>query len=671
MGRVESVTEQHRWGMVLYPKQSFEHTLREISVNREDPCEVVRELISNSYDAAAKNIYIVPLYQKRGLIFFDDGCGLSQSPEDAVKGVLPYVAFFSIGQGTKTQGEQIGYKCQGSKLCFACRRFSLITRCSGEKQWRWMSIRDPKKVLNEHYNINPESTSTPWEVLERDILGTADNLTQDVIEQFSQDFFKKSFKSGLMIIIEDFEIDNFDHYFSISKTNPSYIKEYIRFHTAHADVRRIGNKAYGFRTSEINQLKKHVKPSEPPVLYLWTPGEDEQPQFETIPSGWPYLSIARGSTESAAQSPEEVPRLRDGTFFARYADSFKYEGRFYNLILAIDGNSPSPHLYSELSRQSKTRSGIRFSDQRGVVLCSQGIRVCQYNQILEHPSFNGWNELAQGIDHFVFFIDGPFELVTNRNLPAQSTTILLKEPQFLKNINDFLNRVSRESGGEVLREVLNRVRHEATAVKENEYISKTAYLKEGVANRAQFRVEIPGCPSVSEKWFVAPLPGEEHFVGALFTLFSHCVENDHPLKQYWHRPLTFKSLGIDALAVSDEERYLKESQLECIEYKYSFSPYEEFNHPLTITDRIISWILDGPKKGGTIEDAFAYQATVADDLFVSEVHVGYILNDIRHKHGGKEREHEIMVLSLAQLLEAAFKVHHRKPPTPKSNGKRR
>lgn len=106
--------------MSMHPEQSFEHTLREISVNRDDPCELVRELISNSYDAGAKNIHIVPLYEQRGLIFFDDGCGLSQSPKDAVRGVLPYVAFFSIGKGTKTQGEQIGYKCQGQG--FQCDR---------------------------------------------------------------------------------------------------------------------------------------------------------------------------------------------------------------------------------------------------------------------------------------------------------------------------------------------------------------------------------------------------------------------------------------------------------------------------------------------------------------------------------------------------------------------
>ena len=151
-------------------------------------------------------------------------------------------------------------------------------------------------------------------------------------------FFQKKFRKGLMIFIEEFEVDNYDQYFSVTEGSPSYLKEYIRFYTAHADIRRISNKAFGFRTSEVNQLKKHVKPAEAATLHLWRSVEDDDPTFETILGGWPYLSVPiKGSDESNAQSPEEVPRLRDGTFFARHADSFKYEGRFYNLILAIDG----------------------------------------------------------------------------------------------------------------------------------------------------------------------------------------------------------------------------------------------------------------------------------------------------------------------------------------------
>lgn len=65
--------------MSQYPEIDYKHVLSELSVNRKDPCEVIRELISNSYDAKASNIKIYPLFQYEGFIFFDNGTGLSET----------------------------------------------------------------------------------------------------------------------------------------------------------------------------------------------------------------------------------------------------------------------------------------------------------------------------------------------------------------------------------------------------------------------------------------------------------------------------------------------------------------------------------------------------------------------------------------------------------------
>ena len=105
-----------------YPIISYNHILSELSVNSQDPCEVIRELISNSYDAEASQIQIYPITTERekGFIFFDDGIGLNETEE--TNGITPYRAFFSIGKSTKVQGDYIGYKCQVSKLCFASKK---------------------------------------------------------------------------------------------------------------------------------------------------------------------------------------------------------------------------------------------------------------------------------------------------------------------------------------------------------------------------------------------------------------------------------------------------------------------------------------------------------------------------------------------------------------------
>ena len=88
-----------------YPIISYNHILSELSVNSQDPCEVIRELISNSYDAEASQIQIYPITTERekGFIFFDDGIGLNETEE--TNGITPYRAFFSIGKSTKVQGE--------------------------------------------------------------------------------------------------------------------------------------------------------------------------------------------------------------------------------------------------------------------------------------------------------------------------------------------------------------------------------------------------------------------------------------------------------------------------------------------------------------------------------------------------------------------------------------
>jgi hypothetical protein len=151
--------------MKLVPQVSFAHTLAEISVNRANPCELVRELISNAYDAGATMIRVYALPDRRGVVFFDNGVGLSRDEADSKNDILPYVAFFSIGKGTKTRGGGIGYKCQGSKLCFASKRFSVITRTARDSKWLVKTIDNPKQNLKESLDLSPTAVAQPTDAM--------------------------------------------------------------------------------------------------------------------------------------------------------------------------------------------------------------------------------------------------------------------------------------------------------------------------------------------------------------------------------------------------------------------------------------------------------------------------------------------------------------------------
>jgi hypothetical protein len=360
----------------LTPKQSFQHTLQEISVNRESPSELVRELISNSYDALAKNIYVFPLLERKGLIFFDDGTGLSMEGNTETD-ASPYVAFFSIGFGTKTRGEQIGYKCQGSKLCFASNRFALITRCAKEPSWRSISIENPKRILDSEYDIAPKTSTSPEKVLQN-FLVNPDKRTKSVLNHLNHEFFKSSFKTGTMIVIEGFEASEYEKYFSVESPETSYLYNYIRFYTVHGDTRLI-TKQQGFSPREVKSVLSNFKQHNC-VLKIWmTSKEHSLWELIEVPSGWPYLDI-KGS-DRQPDSPNQVKQLRRARFYSRHASTFKFDGQVYTLILAIDGKRRALDGYPQLGRQRSNRSGITLSSQQGVWLSSHGVKVCYLNKL--------------------------------------------------------------------------------------------------------------------------------------------------------------------------------------------------------------------------------------------------------------------------------------------------
>lgn len=654
--------------MALHPKWSFQHTLREISVNRANPCELVRELISNSYDAFATQILVFPLIQKRGILFFDNGVGLSVSEKDKRNDVVPYVAFFSIGQGTKTPGQQIGYKCQGSKLCFAARRFSLITRCAGEATYRFKTVDNPKQTLDTTYDISASETSTPWQVLRDEILADADERTTAILEQLGEAFFKAHFQQGTLLVIEEFETDNYDSYFSVEEPTRNYLYNYIRYYTAHGDVRRI-SREHGFSPRDVTAVRGLLKPDHKVDLRCWIVRNKGGGKLESIPQGWHYLPPPDEKTES----PAVVHQLRNGRFHARHATTFKHADRHYSIILAVDGNRRALEGYEELGRRGNRRCGITLSDLRGVLLSSNGITVCRFEQLLDHPLLEDWKIMQEGPEHYVLVIDGNFELVTNRDAVAPSSLSVLRDQEFVRQIRSFLQFVQQSKEGDVFAQLIDRLNRETTRHEENQYIENNARLRRELPERESFVVS--GVAPLEGRPFFAPLRGEEHFVGALYTLFAHLVPAAHPLARHWIRPLTFAGLGIDAIAVEDEKKPLTNGNLQSLEYKYAFSADEEFNHPLNITDRIICWQMTEPQMGDPVRDSYNYQGVVQEKILYQGRLLGVVIKDIRHLHELKELSREVPVLSLRALLEASFDVKLRpgaRPlkSAPKGKGRR-
>ena len=414
---------------MMKPKIEFKHVLAELSVNRHDPCEILRELISNSYDAGASKLLYSPLTEEQGLIFYDNGAGLNTTKQ--TNGITPWEAFFSIGKSTKMKGDGIGYKCQGSKLCFASSRILVATKeAAKSKVWHYKIIDNPRQNLDTSFDITP-STGTEISEIVSTFLPSPSSQSSDAINNLITSIASDTPKTATLIIIDGLDTENFGRYFSFSKKiDESYIYNYVRLYTKHGDVRHL-TKEQGFAENSILQISSGIKPAE---LKFY----GSKRHAIDVPFGYPYLDSAKADVD--IKTPSQVSRLRDGRFFSRAAKAFSVGGKNYSIVMAIDGNRRSHEEYTSLDRKGKTKSGLRLSDQRGFFISVNGIKICKYLDILDN--LNDYRVMAEGESpsHFSIIIDGDFDLVTNRNSLSKKAFDTLSNPDFFKEIKYFLDQ---------------------------------------------------------------------------------------------------------------------------------------------------------------------------------------------------------------------------------------
>ena len=652
--------------MSQYPEIDYKHVLSELSVNRKDPCEVIRELISNSYDARASSIKIYPLFQYEGFIFFDNGTGLSET--EVINGITPYKAFFSIGKSTKIPGESIGYKCQGSKLCFASKKFTLITRCKNEENWRSISIDNPKDNLSPKYDIQSNLDHTPWQTI-RSSFSTPNILTTTILGELDEYFFQKDFSQGTIIIIQGLEVQNFSNFYDSEEnqnTKWSYLKHYIRYNTRHGDMRILRSNETGFSPTTEKIFKESSGYNEECKLYLWVKNT-----CKNIEVGYPYLEKHNDFEKSLTSSPANISRLNDGRFSDRGATSYNFEAITYCLTLAIDGNRRALDQYKELDRQRSKKSGLRLTDQRGVFICSDGVKICQYTEIFDHNKLKDYQVLntSSAKLHYIFMINGTFDVVTNRTSLTEAALKTLNNDSFIEKIKDFLDSQKRKSA--CFRELLDRLNKENQDVKLDAYTEKLTILKQSIAERSRFTVH--NIKHLEGQSFVEPGTGEEYSVGILYSMFAHFVTLDLPFSHLWLRPRTFSSMGIDSIAVAIGEKSLNEAVHKTVEYKYKFSSDDEFNHPLILTDHIVCWDMLPVEEGTKIKDSYKFYGEVS---LTKELNgIGYEIIGICN-YDGVDYLGTVKVISLKNLLMETFSCEWVSPPpkvisSAKAKGRRR
>lgn len=136
-------------GFTITPQVNSAQEFIEIAQDFSNPLDLVREGISNGFDAKAKNMKlgfsVISEYGERLLKIDieDDGTGMNQ---DGLK------SFFDLGnsmrRGTKDETGAIGEKGHGTKVYFNSRKIEVITVKDGVRYQAIMN--EPKKNLFDH-----------------------------------------------------------------------------------------------------------------------------------------------------------------------------------------------------------------------------------------------------------------------------------------------------------------------------------------------------------------------------------------------------------------------------------------------------------------------------------------------------------------------------------------
>jgi hypothetical protein len=145
--------------MSMKPSVKDAYEFLEIMNDFTDPREVIREAISNSYDAEAKKLEIeIIRFQESGnpelkIIIKDDGEGMIGEPQNSDEKKIPNImAFFSLGDSTRrsydpTTWEKksagIGTKGHGAKIFYKSKVVEVETYRSNNKTTAL--VREPLK----------------------------------------------------------------------------------------------------------------------------------------------------------------------------------------------------------------------------------------------------------------------------------------------------------------------------------------------------------------------------------------------------------------------------------------------------------------------------------------------------------------------------------------------
>ena len=326
--------------MELIPSVSPADEFLEIANDFTDPKEIIREGISNAFDAGAKKVAIACIIDKSTgidelvLSIEDDGEGMT---EDAL------TAFFGLGHSTRREKDAhgnkasraIGEKGHGTKIYFNSRRIEVVTQHSGKRIAAHMD--EAKKTLRQGqlprvvYDVSDTDAPNGTKVK---IFGYNDNnqsgfdhgTLKDYIYWFTKfGSFEKElgitthenvvlYLRGLGYLEPEPQSLSFGHCFPQENTNLAVLKKSdkvapLDFYVARWVFSKVPVNGMPNSTLDIvfyiegDQAKRQYNPMIHPKYKAWRPGEYNVEQRYGLWLAKDYIPITR-KNEWVAQRSE-------------------------------------------------------------------------------------------------------------------------------------------------------------------------------------------------------------------------------------------------------------------------------------------------------------------------------------------------------------------------------
>lgn len=393
--------------VTLQKRDDRKNTATELSNNRTDALEILREALSNAKDHRADQVYIRTWKDRNNrisLLIVDNGHGLNDAR---------FGAFFGIGTSDKEDAgtdKKIGHKGHGTKLYLECRRLLVASHANGDSGWRYTEEHDPLKHADKKdFDVNPLPSDHPQLTHLRE-LGLLDH-------------------TGTLIYME--ELECYDADLLIQRRR---IETYLDWHTVQGDIRSGLFDTRGEFQAAVETRSPHIMgllldheaALKPLDVRLRLNGEASYTRIGQsgpflapwgLPPG-PLASFGHRFADSAlSKAGSQRGVVDDNSAIRLTGPDDWYSDTGIAIVAHVEGNARQRATYSE-ARWNGHPGLYTFDDRWGLWLCKDFIPIVQHNDLLERALQRSAPALAYEFKKLrnwkVFVHDSSLVLIANR-----------------------------------------------------------------------------------------------------------------------------------------------------------------------------------------------------------------------------------------------------------------